>query len=342
MSNPKFQEENNVDKVRWGVLGAGSIARQFADGLRGLPEAELLAVGSRTAASADAFADEFDVSRRYPSYKELASDSDVDVVYVATPHVFHAENAALCLEHGKAVLCEKPFTVNARQAERLVGLAREKGLFLMEGMWTRFFPLMGRVRDLLSDGTIGEARMLTVDFGFRTEPDPASRLFDPSLGGGALLDVGVYCAALSSMVFGPPTEVTGLSHLGETGVDEQFATVLKHDGGRLSVLAAAIRTNTPHKATIMGTEGRIEIHPPWWRPETLTLTRTGHEDETIRAPYTGNGFAHEAEEVMDCLRSGKLESAVMPLDETVAICRVLDELRGQWGLRYPSEQRSDV
>jgi dihydrodiol dehydrogenase / D-xylose 1-dehydrogenase (NADP) len=244
-----------VVEVRWGILGTGTIARQFATGLEDLPEAECLAVGFRSKASADRFADALDIPRRYASYEDLAGDPDVDVVYVATPNVFHEENVALCLKSGKAVLCEKPLTVNAREAERLVGLAREMGLFLMEGMWTRFYPLMGRVRTLISGGAIGEARMLAADFGYRVEVDPAHRRFAPALGGGALLDVGVYCASLSSMVFGPPSEVTGLAHLGETGVDEQSAAILKHRRGQLALFSAAIRTATPQEAMVAGTGG---------------------------------------------------------------------------------------
>jgi hypothetical protein len=174
-----------VVEVRWGILGTGTIARQFATGLEDLPEAECLAVGFRSKASADRFADALDIPRRYASYEDLAGDPDVDVVYVATPNVFHEENVALCLKSGKAVLCEKPLTVNAREAERLVGLAREMGLFLMEGMWTRFFPLMGLMRALISGGAIGEARLLAADFGYRVGVDPAHRRFAPALGGGA-------------------------------------------------------------------------------------------------------------------------------------------------------------
>ena len=210
-----------MKKFRWGILGTGAIARQFVQGLRSLPEAEVFAVGSRSEASATKFADKRNIPRRHASYDVLASDPDVDVVYIATPHPFHAENATLCLQAGKAVLCEKPFCVNAAEAERVVELAREKRLFIMEGMWTRFFPLMEEVRRLVSEGAIGEVRMLNVDFGFRADLDPASRLFDQRLGGGALLDVGVYCVSFSSMVLGRPSGFVSLPHLGETGVDEQ-------------------------------------------------------------------------------------------------------------------------
>ena len=323
---------------RWGILGTGAIARQFVEGLGELPEAEVLAAGSRSEASAERFAEERDIPRRYGTYEDLAADPDVDIVYVATPHPFHAGNVELCLGAGKAVLCEKPFTVNAAEAERVIGLARERGLFLMEGMWTRFFPLMGELRRLLSAGVIGEPRMLTADFGFRDEFDPRSRKFDPGLGGGALLDVGVYCISLASSLFGRPSEVAGAGHLGQTGVDEQSAAILVHDGGRLSVLCFATRTGTPQEATVMGTEGYVKIHSNWWRPRAMTLHRPGEREELVEAPITGNGFNYEAAEVMRCLDEGMTESDVMPLDETLSVMRTMDEIRAAWGLRYPSEE----
>ena len=327
-----------MSQVRWGILGAGSIAARFAEALATLSEAETLAVGSRSQDSAARFAEAHGFSRSYGSYKDLAADPDVDVVYVATPHPFHAENVELCLRAGKAMLCEKPFTVNAVEARRVVGIARERGLFLMEGMWTRFFPLMERLRRMLADGTIGEPRMLTVDFGFRAELDPSSRLFDPKLGGGAMLDVGVYCVSFASMVLGTPVRGTGFPHLGETGVDEQFAAVLEHGGGRLSTVTAGTRTATPQEATVMGTEGYVRVHGPWWRPEAMTISKPGMEDEVVREPPKGNGFGYEAAEVMRCLRAGEKESEVMPLEETVSVLETMDSIRKAWGLRYPGEE----
>ena len=327
-----------VRKFRWGILGTGAIARQFVRGLRSLPEAEVFAVGSRSEASAAEFADKRNIPRRHASYEGLAADPEVDVVYIATPHPFHAENAELCLQAGKAVLCEKPFCVNAAEAERVVELAREKGLFIMEGMWTRFFPLMEEVRRLLSEGAIGEVRMLNVDFGFMADLDPASRLFDRKLGGGSLLDVGVYCVSFASMVLGRPSGFVGLPHLGETGVDEQASVVLEHEGGRLANLSIGVRTNTPQEATIMGTEAYIRIHAPWWRPQSMTISRPGTEDEIVEAPVSGNGFNYEAAEVMRCLEAGKMESDVMPLDETLSVLKTMDGIRAEWGLRYPGEE----
>lgn len=326
-----------MEPIRWGILGTGRIAGLFATGLSALPDAALVAVGSRAAETADRFAEEHGAPRRHASYAALAADPEVEIVYVATPHPVHHAAARLCLEAGKAVLCEKPFTVNAAQAADLIGLAGERRLFLMEAMWTRFLPLMERFRGLVAAGAIGEPRLLAADFGFRHGGGPEHRLFDPALGGGALLDVGVYLVSLASMLFGAPERVTGFAHLGPTGVDEQAALVLGYPGGLLAQLTAAVRTSTPQEVTLMGTEGTLRIHPLWWKPTRMTLTRPGQPDEPFEIPFAGNGYNYEAAEAMRCLRSDELESPVMPLAETLAVLGTLDEVRAQWGLRYPTE-----
>lgn len=326
-----------TNRIRWGILGTGKIAHQFATALRRLPAAELLAVGSRSLEAATRFAEKFNIGRRYKSYAELVSDPEVEVIHVATPHSCHAENTQLALKAGKAVLCEKPFTINAAQAREVIGLARDRKLFLMEAMWTRCFPLMAKLRELLSSGAIGETRQLTADFGFRAEYKDESRLFGPEFGGGALLDVGVYPVSLASLLFGTPTRIVSTANLGPTGVDEEAAMILTHPGGQLAILHTAIRLETAQEAIIIGTQGRIRIHSPWWRPVSMTLAHEGKTDEQFDFPLEGNGYEYEAQEVMDCLRSGKLESPVMPLEESVSIMRTLDAIRAQWGLKYPME-----
>lgn len=324
-------------RIRWGILGTGKIARQFAAALQRLPDAELLAIGSRSAASADRFADEFKLPRRYSSYAALVEDPEVNVIYVATPHSCHADNTALALTAGKAVLCEKPFTINAMEAGGIIRLARERKLFLMEAMWTRFFPLMAKLRELLSEGVIGELRLLTADFGFRAGQAEEPRLFGLEYGGGALLDVGVYPVSFASMLLGPPTRILGTANIGPTGVDEEAAILLGHGGGQSAVLHTAVRLDTAQEAILTGTTGRIRIHCPWWRPTLMTLSREGKPDERLEFPLPGNGYEYEAAEVMDCLRAGTLESPLMPLDESLSIMRTLDALRAQWGLKYPME-----
>lgn len=326
-----------TDPIRWGILGTGNIARQFAAGLKLLPTASLVAVGSRTAASAATFANQFGVPRRHESYEALVNDPEVDVIYVATPHSYHKENSLLALAAGKAVLCEKPFAINARETREVIDFARRQKLFLMEAMWTRFFPLMVKLRELLCTGVLGEVRLLTADFGFRSEIEEEGRLFDLAYGGGALLDVGVYPVSLASMVFGPPTRIASMAHLGCTGVDEESSMILGHAKGQMAILCSAIRVNTVQEAILMGSEGRIRIHPPFWRPTSFTITRDGRDDETLTFPLTGNGYQYEAADVMNCLRDQKLESDVMPLEETFSIMKTLDAIRAQWGLRYPME-----
>ena len=326
-----------MQNIRWGILSTGNIAEQFAKGLAALDDATLVAVGSRSQTSADRFGDAYNVPHRHASYEALAADPEVDVIYVATPHPFHAENTLLCLRAGKHVLCEKPFAINAAQAETMVAEARTRGLFLMDAMWTRFLPHMVRIRELLDARVIGEVRMLTANFGFRADFDPQSRLFNLELGGGGLLDVGIYPVALASMVLGSPQSIASQATLGETGVDEQTAITFRYPNGQLALLSCAIRTTTLHDAVIYGTHGHIRINPPWWSPSSLTLAVDGQAEQQFSFEQIGNGYNYEAAEVMRCIRAGETESLIMPLDETLQLMRTLDATRAQWGLVYPGE-----
>lgn len=323
--------------LRWGILGPGNIANRFCNDVKALPDHQLAAVGSRDQAKADAFADKFGVINRHNSYEALVSDPTVDVVYVATPHNFHKEHALLALRAGKAVLVEKPFTINAREAEEVVKEARQRGLFLMEGMWTRFFPAMAKLRELVQAKAIGETQMLYADFGFRAGFNPKSRAFDPALGGGGLMDVGIYPVSLSAMLFGTPNRTSAMANLGETKVDEEAAMLLGHAGGQIAVLSTGVRVNTPQEATLVGTDGKIHLSAPWWRPSKLTVLANGKEPEVFEFPRTGEGFQYEAQHVAECLRAGKTESDILPLDETVSIMRTLDTLRAQMGVKYPMD-----
>lgn len=323
--------------IRWGILGTGNIATSFANGLVTMPDAQLAAVGSRKQSSADAYGDRFNIPRRYASYEELAHDPEIDVVYIATPHTLHLENMLLCFEAGKPVLCEKPFTINAAQARQAIAQARKQELFAMEATWMRFTPLIAKLRRMLADNQVGDIRMVTADFGIRVEFDPNFRLFNPKLGGGGMLDVGIYPLSLAQMILGTPSKVTGVAELGQTGVDEQSAFVLGYAGGQLAVLHSAIRTETPQEATIVGTEGWIRIHSPWWMPQAMTIHKPGADPVQMDIPFTTDGYTYEAAEVHRALRTGKLESEQMPLDETVAILDTMDTLRRQWGMHYPME-----
>jgi predicted dehydrogenase len=218
----------------------------------------------------------------------------------------------------------------------MITTARKKELFLMEAMWSRYLPALEKVRTLIADGSIGEVRMVQADFGFRTGVNPEGRLFNPALGGGALLDVGIYPLSLAHMILGTPDHITSMAELGTTGVDEQTAFILGYDRGQMAILSTAIRTNTAHEAIIFGTSGWIKIHSPWWVSDTLTLKSDGNE-QIIPCPMTGNGYNYEADEAGICIRAGKLESDIMPLDETLALMKIMDEIRTQIGLKYPME-----
>ncbi|MBB3131435.1 putative dehydrogenase [Paenibacillus rhizosphaerae] len=322
--------------IKWGILGTGWIASQFTKDLAFAENGEAAAVGSRTLDSASRFAADYGIGKAYGSYEELANDPDIDAIYVATPHPAHKENVLLCLKAGKAVLCEKPFTVNASELEEAVSYAKENKVFLMEGMWTRFLPVIRKVREWLDEGRIGEVQLVKADFGFRAGVNPEGRLFNPSLGGGALLDAGIYPVSFASMIFGAePEEVSSTAQIGSTGVDEQFSLLLSYGSGKTAQLNGAIRLNMDNEACIYGTEGYIRI-PSFLNATRAALYVNGSE-EIFEDDRTSLGYAFEAEEVARCLAEGRTESSVIPLEESVAIMKLLDRIRGQWGLRYPFE-----
>ena len=323
--------------VRWGVLGPGVISRAFAAGLRESEGGPLLAVGSRSGQRAEEFAAEFGVRRFYDSYEALAADDDIDAVYIGTPHAFHEANATLCLRRNKHVLCEKPLAIITAQAQRMIQAAREQDRLLMEAMWTRFLPSLERVREMLADGVIGEPRMLTADLGFHAKVDPSSRLFDPLLGGGALLDLGVYAVSLASLLFGSPIDVNGIANFATTGVDEECSILTRHSEGQMMIALASFRVETAREALIQGTRGWIRIHEPWWASTLVTVNSHEHGEERLHLPFRGGGFTHEAEAFMELIRNGQRNSSAMPLEESLSIMNVMDTLRKQWGLRYPME-----
>ena len=326
-----------MEKIRWGILGTGRIAGDFATGLAALEDAELVAVGSRTQESADRFAERFDIPHRHPTYDALAADPDVDIIYIATPHTLHKENTITCLRAGKGVLCEKPFAINSAEAQEMIDCARASGGFLMEAMWTRFLPHIREMARRISDGQIGDIRLIQADFCYRAPLNPERRTFNPEMGGGALLDVGVYPISLAHHLLGAPARIASLAHLGETGVDEQAGILFQYDDGALAVLSTAVRTSTPQTLVISGTQGEIRTHDRWWAPAGFTISRDGHEAETVLPATVGNGWNYEAAACGRCLREGLTEHELMPLHETLAIMRLMDGLRTDWGLRYPME-----
>ncbi len=320
---------------RWGIAATGGIATGFADAMRMVDGGQVVAVASRAPERAREFADRFEIERAY-GYEDLAADSDVDIVYIGTPHPRHAADSIRYLEAGKHVLCEKPFALNATQARDVARVAREHDRFVMEAMWSRFLPSYVALREILDSGRIGEPLLVEADFGWRSEVDPTNRHYDLALGGGGLLDLGIYPVQLCLFVLGRPDAVVAQGHVGGTGVDEQVAAVFHHPGGRLGVVKCALRVPLACTARIAGTEGVIDLPAFMHCPTSLTV-RTPAGEELIDAGWDGGGLRFQVDEVHRCLDAGLRESPVMPLDETIAIAEVLDTIRAQIGVRYPGE-----
>jgi predicted dehydrogenase len=326
--------------VRWGILGTGKIAKAFANALKETPGAVLAGVGSRTLHSAQAFADEFGAqsdTTAYGSYEELAQAGDVDLVYVGTPHPAHAGNVRLALEAGKGVLCEKPFTVNRHEAEELVALAREKKLFLMEAMWTRFMPALAEVRRVIDAGEIGKVTQVIADLGFKADVGPEHRVFNPVLGGGALLDLGIYPLSIAVALLGPVASVVAQAEIGPTGVDEQTGFVLRHRGGGMSTCSCSLRARLPSELTIAGERGHVRMNTMFHRAQTVTVSRDDGIARTVPTPYLGNGYVHEAIEAQRCWQAGLVESPGMTHEDTLALMGVMDEVRRQIGVHYAAD-----
>jgi predicted dehydrogenase len=318
-----------TEPLRWGLIGSGQIASDFADDLTLTDSGRVVAIGSRSQESADRFADKFDIPNRHASYEALVADPAVEVVYVGTPHPMHYANALLALEAGKPVLVEKPFTMNADEARRLIDRARSEGLFLMEAMWTRCLPHIVEIGRLLADGALGDIVTVMADHGQFFPKDPASRLFARELGGGVLLDCGVYPVSFASMVLGKPARVVALITPAFTGVDGQTSMLFGYAGGAQAVLTCTSSARTPTRAAIVGTEARIEIDSLFYAPSTFTLIRRDGSATRFEPPHEGNGLHYEADEVARCLGAGLLESPLMPLDESLAIIETLDTVIAQ-------------
>ena len=341
------------------------MAAAFVRELRALPDAEVAAIGSRTAEAAARFASQHGIPKHLGSYRELATDPGIDVVYIATVNSTHCELCLLCLDADKAVLCEKPFALNAAETRQIVERARSRRLFCMEAMWMRFLPAIGKLRQLLGEGAIGTPRMLSAQIGYPFKVDAGGRQFNPAVGGGALLDMGVYPLSLAHFLFGPPVSVVGQATKAASGVDDADAIVLRHAEDRLSTISVTMTAAASNVATVTGTRGRIQVDEPFFHPQSLTIHNvepvvpmSGHRrsglakltksalvryvyrhiapgranlrPRWVSLPYDGEGYRYEAAEVMRCMRAGELESPIMPLDESVRILETMDELRKQW------------
>jgi predicted dehydrogenase len=324
--------------VGWGVVATGGIADVVTADMRLVDGTEVRAVSSRDIDRAARFAARHGIAKSYGNHQDLVADPDVDVVYVATPHSSHFAVARDALLAGKAVLCEKPLTMSSADTEELVGLARRQGVFLMEAMWTRFNPLVRKLRQLVKDGAIGQVRSVHSDFGAVFPEDLTHRIWDPALGGGSLLDVGVYPVAFAQMVLGEPEEVIARGTLHNT-VDAEAALLLRYPGGEFAQLTSSAVGHYPVTAMVVGTAGRVEILPEFFRATEMVVTRAGAEPERETLDLWGSGYTYQIAEVNERLAAGDKESPEMPLDDTLAVARVLTEALTQLGVSYPDTVR---
>lgn len=320
--------------VRWGILSTGAIAHSFVQDLQLIPDAEVLAVGSRAQVTADAFAQRYGIPRAYGDWDSLAADADLDVIYVATPHSAHHDATMRCLRAGRAVLCEKPLTLDEPSSRELVETAKAAGVFLMEAMWARCNPAIRRMQALLADGAIGEVTSVHANFGLAGPFSPRHRLRHPALGGGALLDAGIYPITLAHLVLGRPDSITAWASLTPERVDQQTAMIFGYETGAVALLSCGIVGATGTTAVVTGRTGRIELPGPFFRLSRFTLHRRGAEPAVVEEPLAGHGYVPEAAEVHRCLREGLTESPLVPHATTLDVMSIMDEIRDLIGVSY--------
>jgi len=323
--------------INWGIIGLGKIAHKFAQDLAQVNHAKLLAVASTSSGRAQDFATTYGAPHAYGSYEGILDCPDLDVVYIATPHNLHHSSTLLCLNKGIAVLCEKPFAIHARQAAEMIETARAQETFLMEALWTRFLPVTEKALELIASGAIGEVLSIKADFGFKADFEPRSRLYDPVLGGGALLDIGIYPAFLAQLLLGKPTGIKALASIGPTGVDEEIGVTLQYAGGQMAHLHASIRSKTKTEAFIYGELGVIHIHTRWHESTALTLLKNEQRPLDYSFAMRSRGYNFEAEEVMRCLQEGLKESPLWPLKSTQSLMELLDAIRRETGIVYAED-----
>ncbi|SHH98200.1 Gfo/Idh/MocA family protein [Clostridium grantii] len=324
-------------KIKWGILAPGGISHSFVKGLKSLEDAEIYAVASRSEERAKEFGEKYDIEKCYGSYEELINDEQVEVIYIATPHNFHKKYSIECLKAGKAVLCEKSVAMNTEELEEILACAKQENVFFMEAMWTRFLPITEKIIEIIKEGTIGDIKMMRTDFSFNAPYKPEQRLFNAKLAGGALLDVGIYPISYSSMfINGDVTNIKSSAYIGETNVDEQDSALLSYENGEMASLTFGLITDGSKDSWIIGTKGKIYI-PNFWYAEKAEIYKGNEKIKEINLPHNVNGYEYEAQEVMSCLKDGKIESSKRTWNDTLKVMKIMDSLREEWKLEYPTE-----
>lgn len=330
-----------MKKINWAILGCGRIAGKFADDLKLIDDACLWAAGSRDLNKADAFARQHGFARSYGSYEELVMDPEVDVVYIASPHAQHHEHTLLCLNHGKAVLCEKAFAINSTQATEMIDKARSAGIFLMEALWSKFLPHYRQTMQMIEEGGLGKVGSVLANFGFIPEPPVPDRLFNPALGGGTILDIGIYNIFMALSVLGRPDEITACMTPSEQGIDRQCAVTFRYRDGAMAQLFSSFEANLPIEAEISGPKGRIRLTTRFYEPSARIEFYPGRVDSRTEIPVArqdGWGYHHQARHVQECLRQGLTESPVMRHQDTLLLMETMDRIRAAAGIHYPADK----
>ncbi len=317
-----------VSRVKWGIIGLGNIASQFAADLLLLEDAELTAVASRDLTKAEQFGEKFNASRIYNSYDLILKDKDVEIIYIATPHNSHAELSIKALENGKHVLCEKPMALSYQDSKRMVEASRKHNKFFMEAFWTRFIPSIQDVLEKVNGGVIGNVNYINADFAFYGSETENKRLFDKELGGGALFDIGVYPLFLSYILLGNPKEIIAKALKHKSDVDLQTSMILQYETAQ-SVLHASIVSDSEMKATISGSKGRIELNAPWFVADGYSLFREGEQEAVFTLPTLGKGYSHEAIECQNCIRNNKIESQLWSHQNCLDLSLIVEEIKTQ-------------
>jgi predicted dehydrogenase len=328
------------NKIRWGILGCGKIANKFAADLKLVEDGELVAIASKDKIKGEAFQKQFNVAKLFNTYEALASWEDVDVIYIATPHGFHYAHTMLCLVHKKAVLCEKAFGLNYRQVNEMVKFARAQKVFLMEAFWTKFLPQFAEVTGMINKGVIGDIKIIQADFGFLATEPYAQRLYDPALGGGSLLDIGIYPVFIAQSILGKPTAIQALMTPYSSGVDEQCAITMKFNNGALGVFTSTFGADTPVEAMIAGTKGRINMHNRFHNALSTIQLTIGKEPAQLVEVHREEGFGYqfEARHVNECLRAGLTESPMMTHSDSLDLMETLDKIRVACGIHYDIDE----
>ena len=323
-------------KIKWGILGAGRIAGVFATALQFVENSELYAVGSRSEEKAHEFADRFNIPNRYGSYEQLVSDPEVDVIYIATPHNLHLENALLAMNHGKHVLCEKPLGVNRKEVELLIAKAEEKNLFLMEALWSRFLPRIIKTKELIESGVIGEVKLLTSSFCFKSPHGLEHRHFNVNLCGGSILDIGIYNIFLSLYLFGEPQKISAIAGLSNQGGDNTSSYTFKYENDMLAVMHSSFMADTPIVAEIHGTNGKLILENKWFNLGNIRMISQDGKEKTYEFEVKCNGYEYEAQEVVNCILGGKTQSDLWNWNNSLQLVKTMDDIRKECGIIYPN------